>query len=415
MAIVKPFKRLRPRTDIADKVAILSVDSMDEEKIKEIINGNEDTFLRVTHPELYKDVELTQPGKRILNQYSKDILNEMIAKGVLVKDEKPMLFVYNQIIGDRELVGIVGCASVDDYVNNYIKKHEFTRSEKETDISFHIKYCNANTGTIYLIYRWQEEIQNVIDEAMKENPEYNFTTEDGVVHIVWPIKSNEKIEKLTELFKKVDSFYIADGHHRTAAATRVCMDKRKENPDYTGEEEFNFFLSVLFPDKDLSIIDYNRIVKDLNNLTVEEFISKVSENFKVEKYNENKPFKPETRHVMGMYVDGQWYKLTAKENTYDDNHALNCLDVVVLQDFILDPILGIKDPRTDARIGFVAGILGLEELERRANTDMKVAFSLYPCTVSELMDVADIGEVMPPKSTWFEPKLRSGLFIHSLE
>lgn len=414
MAIIKPFKRLKPRVDIANKIAVLPVDSMDKQKIKELTSTNENCFLRITNPELYKQIELNEPGKRVLNKMSSDVLNEMVSKGVLLKDEKPMFFVYKQIIGERELIGLVGCTSVDDYVNNYIKKHEFTRSAKEIDISFHIKQCNANTGTIFLIYRWQEEIENILNECMKQQPEYNFTTEDGVIHIVWPIEADDKIERLCELFESVNSFYIADGHHRTAAAARVCMEKRKENPNYTGNEEYNFFLSVLFPDKDLSIIDYNRLVKDLNSLSVKEFLDKVSENFKVEKYDENRPFKPETSHVIGMYVDGQWYKLSANECTFDEEHPVNCLDVVVLQDYILDPILGIKDPRTDQRIDFAAGVLGLEELEKRVNNDMKVAFSLYPCSVEELMNVADIGEVMPPKSTWFEPKLRSGLFIHSL-
>jgi len=415
MAVIRPFKRLKPRVDVADKVAILPVDSMEKQKIKEMINSNENCFLKITNPELYRDIKLDEPGKRILNKCSQESLNKMIDNGILVKDETPMLFVYKQIIGERELIGIVGCTSVDDYVNNYIKKHEFTRSEKERDIGFHIDYCNANTGTIFLIYRWQEEIENIINECTKKAPEYNFTTEDDVIHLVWAISDENKINQLCKAFEKIDNFYIADGHHRTAAAARVCMNKRKENPNYTGEEEFNYFLSVLFPDKDLSIIDYNRVVKDLNNLSKEEFLAKISENFKVEKYEQDKPFKPDYSHTIGMFLDGQWYKLTASDCTYDENHPVDCLDVVVLQKFLLDPILGIKDPRTDERIDFVAGVLGLKELERRVNSDMTVAFSIYPCSVKELMDVADIGEVMPPKSTWFEPKLRSGLFIHSFE
>lgn len=416
MAIIKPFKRLRPRVDVADKVAILPVDSMDKQKIKYIVENNEHCFLQITNPELYnQDVELTESGKRILNKKSQEKLSSMLESEILVKDEVPMLFVYKQVIGDRELTGIVACTSVDDYVNSYIKKHEFTRSEKEIDISFHINCCNANTGTIYLIYKWQDQIQNLIDETMKNTPEYEFTTEDGIVHIVWPIAEENKIQDLVKLFKGVDNFYIADGHHRTAAAARVCAEKRKENPDYTGEEEYNFFLSVLFPDKDLSVIDYNRVVTDLNGYTNEEFLDKVSENFIIEKISTSEPYKPAEAHTIGMYLDGAWYKLIAKVCSYDNSHPVKCLDVAVLQDFLLDPVLGIKDPRTDKRIDFVAGILGLKELERRVNTDMKVAFSLFPCSIKELMDVADIGEVMPPKSTWFEPKLRSGLFIHSLD
>ncbi|MGE5628928.1 MAG: DUF1015 domain-containing protein [Solirubrobacterales bacterium] len=416
MAIIKPFKRLRPRVDVAHQVAILPVDSMDKQKIKYIVENNEHCFLQITNPELYhQDVELTESGKRILNKKSQEKLNSMLESEILVKDEEPMLFVYKQIIGERELTGIVACTSVDDYVNSYIKKHEFTRSEKEKDISYHIDCCNANTGTIYLIYKWEEKIQNIIDETMKNTPEYEFTTEDGIIHLVWPIAEENRIEELVKLFEKVDNFYIADGHHRTAAAARVCAEKRKNNPNYTGEEEYNFFLSVLFPDKDLSVIDYNRVVTDLNGYTNEEFLNKVSENFIIEKVESKEPFKPAEAHTIGMYLDGAWYKLIAKACSYDNSHPVKCLDVAVLQDFLLDPVLGIKDPRTDKRIDFVAGILGLEELERRVNTDMKVAFSLFPCSIKELMDVADIGEVMPPKSTWFEPKLRSGLFIHSLD
>jgi len=415
MAIVKPFKGLRPRTDIAEKVAILPMDSLEKSKINEIVEKNEYAFFRVTSPHLYHpEVGLDEHGKKTMNKHSRDFLDHMLEEGVLVKDDKPTLFVYKQSIGDTGLTGIVGCTAVDDYLNNSIKKHEFTRSEKETDISHHIDYCNANTGTIYLIYRWQKEIEDIVNEVMSRIPQYDFITDDGVEHQVWPVSDTVKLKELTKLFEKVDNLYIADGHHRTAAAARVCMERRKQNPDFTGDEEFNYFLAVLFPDKNLNIMDYNRLAKDLNGLTEEEFLAKLSENFKVEKCRSGVQCKPQKSHEFGMYLNGNWYKLTAGENTYDDKHPLNCLDVVVLQNSILDPILGIKDPRTDERIDFVAGVLGIDELEVRANTDMKVAFAVYPCSVKELMDVADIGEVMPPKATWFEPKLRSGLFIHSL-
>ncbi len=415
MAVVKPFKRLRPRTDMAEKVAILPVDSLEKSKIDEIVEKNDYAFFRVTSPHLYhSDVEQDEHGKRLMNKHSRDFLDHMLEEGVLVKDDKPMLFIYRQLIGDTVLTGIVGCTAVDDYLNNYIKKHEFTRSEKETDISYHIDYCNANTGTIYLIYRWQKEIEDIMNEVMSRSPEYDFVTDDGVEHLVWPISNAGKLRELTKLFEKVDNLYIADGHHRTAAASRVCLERRKQNPGYTGEEEFNYFLAVLFPDKNLNIMDYNRLVRDLNGLAEEEFLAKLSENFKVEKCPEGVQFKPQKSHELGMYMSGSWYKLTASPSTYDDSHPLKCLDVVVLQDSILEPILGIKDPRTDERIDFVAGVLGMDELEVRVDTDMKVAFAVYPCSVKELMDVADIGEVMPPKATWFEPKLRSGLFIHSL-
>lgn len=416
MAVVKPFKGVRPRADIAEKVAVLPMDSLDKDQVQEIVENNEYAFFHVTSPHLYNpELESTESGKRMLNKNSRSFLDHMLEEGILVKDDKPTLFVYKQIIGNSELTGIVGCTSVDDYLNSNIKKHEFTRSEKETDISYHIDYCNANTGTIYLIYRWQKDIEDIVNETMSLKPEYDFVTEDGVEHLVWAISDSAKIQELTNMFKKVDSLYIADGHHRSAAAARVCMERREQNPNYTGEEEFNYFLSVMFPDKKLNIMDYNRLVKDLNGLTEEEFLAKLSENFTVEKLPAGVQFKFEKSHVLGMYLNGSWYKLTASDCTYDPNHPVKCLDVVVLQDFILDPILGIKDPRIDERLDFVAGVLGMDELEVRANTDMKVAFAVYPCTVKELMDVADIGEVMPPKATWFEPKLRSGLFIHSLE
>jgi uncharacterized protein (DUF1015 family) len=416
MAVVRPFRGLRPRADIADKVAVLPMDSLDKNKVKEIVEKNEYAFFHVTSPHLYNpELEGSEPGKRMLNKNSRNFLDHMLEEGILVKDDKPTIFVYKQLIGDSELTGIVACTSVDDYLNSNIKKHEFTRSEKETDISYHIDYCNANTGTIYLIYRWQKDIEDIVNETMSQKPVYDFVTDDGVEHLVWPISDPSRLQELTSLFEKVDSLYIADGHHRSAAAARVCLERRKQNPDYTGEEEFNYFLSVLFPDKKLNIMDYNRLVKDLNGLTEEEFLAKLSENFKVEKLPDGVQFKFEKAHVFGMYMNGSWYKLTASECTYDPNHPVNCLDVVVLQNYILDPILGIKDPRIDERLDFVAGVLGMDELEVRASNDMKVAFAVYPCSVKELMDVADVGEVMPPKATWFEPKLRSGLFIHPLE
>lgn len=414
MAIIKPFKRIKPKNELASEIAVLPVDSLDKEKISYIIEKRPYSFFRITNPELYNpEVKLCEDGKRFLNNCSKDHLETLIEENILEEDSCDLFYVYRQIIGDSELTGLVACASVDDYLNNVVKKHEHTRTEKEIDISYHINYCKANTGTIYLLYRWQEKIQNIIDECVQASPEYNFTTEDGITHLVWPLACTE-VDTLIELFKGVDSFYIADGHHRTAAAARVCLDKRRENPNYTGEERFNYFLSVLFPDKDLNIIDYNRVIKDLNGLSKQEYLDKVKESFIIEEFTEDKPFKPKKPHEFGMYLENKWYKLLAKDGTFNANHPVDNLDVCILQNNILDPILGIHDPRTDKRIDFVAGVLGLETLEKRANSDMKVSFSLFPCSVKELMDVADMGEVMPPKSTWFEPKLRSGLFVHRL-
>lgn len=415
MARIKPFKRIKPKIELVNEVVVLPIDSLDKDKIENIIKNKPHSFFKVTNPERYNpEIELSDKGKRLLNGYSRDALNSLLKENVLVEDKDETFYVYKQITQQRELTGLVACTSVDDYINNVIKKHEVTRTAKEVDISYHLDYCDADTGTIYLVYKWKQEIQAIIDDCVKSEPEYNFTSDDGITHMIWPVCS-EVIDTLVELFKNVDSFYIADGHHRTAAAARVCLDRRTKNLNYTGEEEYNFFLSVLFPDKDLDILDYNRVVKDLNGLSKEEFFSKIQECFKIEEYNENKPFKPCAPHEFGMYFDEQWYKLVSICGTFDGSHPVKCLDACILQNNILSSILGIKDPKTDKRIDFVPGILGLEELERRTKSDMKLAFSVYPCSIQELIEVADAGEVMPPKSTWFEPKLRNGLFIHKLK
>lgn len=414
MALVRPFKRLKPRADLAHEIAILAVESLDKDSIDSIVKNNPYSFFKVTTPQLYTEVPDTEEGKRMLNKFSKECLCSMKNDNILIEDEQAGMYVYKQVMPSKSLTGLVACTAVDDYVNNYIKKHELTRSEKETDIAYHIDACNANTGTIYLMYRWEEEIENIINNTMKEIPEYNFTTEDGVIHMIWPIFDTEKLTKLCELFKKVGNFYIADGHHRTAAASIVRDARKAQNPDHNGDEEYNFFQSALFADKDLFVMDYNRVVKGLNGLTTEEFFDKISENFDIKKYNAKEPYKPCCKYEFGMYIENQWYKLTAKSHTYDKNHPVNCLDVVVLQNYLLDPILGIKDPRIDERLDFVAGVLGLHALEERVHEDMSVAFSIFPCSIKEIMDVADSGKVMPPKTTWFEPKIRSGLFIHEL-
>lgn len=300
-------------------------------------------------------------------------------------------------------------------MNNIIKKHEHTRADKEQDRINHVDYCNANTGPIFLTYKAVDEIESIVSKWTEKEPVYNFVSEDGISHIVWIIESSEDIEKLCLLFKNVNYLYIADGHHRAASAVKVGQLRRKQNPNYTGDEEFNFFLSVIFPDKDLYIMDYNRVVKDLNGLTIEEYMLKVSEKFEVSTYEGNGPYKPSSKHTYGMYLDRKWYKLAAKEGTYNSEDPVDRLDVSILQNNLLSPILGIEDPRTDKRIDFVGGIRGLEELEKRVDEGMSVAFSMYPTTIEDLMDIADAGKVMPPKSTWFEPKLRSGLFIHKLK
>jgi len=415
MAHIKPFKRIRPKFELANEVAVLPIDSLDIDEINHIVNNKPYSFLNVTNPGRYNpEIELCETGKRLLNGYSRDALNSLLEKNILVEDDNETFYVYRQIIGERILTGLAACISIDDYINNVVKKHEFTRTEKVVDISYHLDCCDANTGAIFLVYKWKKEIQEIIDNCVKNEPEYNFNSDDGITHMIWPVE-REVVDILIQLFKNVDSLYIADGHHRTAAAAKVCLDRREKNPNYTGDEEFNFFVSVLFPDKDLNILDYNRVVKDLNGLSKVEFFSEIRKSFTIDDYNEKKQFKPSTPHEFGMYLDGKWYKLVAISGTFNEKHPVKCLDACILQNNILCPILGIEDPKTDKRIDFVPGILGLEELERRTTFDMKVAFSVYPCSIQDMIEVADAGEVMPPKSTWFEPKLRNGLFIHRLK
>ena len=314
----------------------------------------------------------------------------------------------------RAQTGLVGCVSIDDYMNNVIRKHELTRADKEADRINHVDYCDANTGPIFLAYRPEKEISALIKDWQDTHSPYcDFVTEDGVENAVWVINNEEINNNIISLFEKTDYLYIADGHHRAASAVKVGCRRREANPGYTGEEEFNFFLAVLFSCDELEIMDYNRVIRDLNGYTKDSFIGKISEKFDVEAAG-TEPYKPERIHTFGMLLDGEWYRLTAKEGTFDPSDVVAALDVSILQNNLIGPVLRITDPRTDKRIDFVGGIRGLEELERRANTDMCLAFSMYPTSLEELMSIADSGNIMPPKSTWFEPKLLSGLFIHKL-
>ncbi|WP_372999216.1 DUF1015 domain-containing protein [Lutispora sp.] len=415
MAVLKAFKAVRPIAELASQIAALPYDVMNSQEARMEAGNNPYSFLHVDKAEIDLDQSIDIHDKRVYEK-ARDNLNMMMEKGWLMKDKQDMLYIYKQVMDGNEQVGLVGCVSVDDYINNRIKKHENTRADKEQDRINHVKYCNANTGPIFLMYKAEEGVNEIIEHWMKNNsPIYDFTSEDGIGHMVWTIEDQRVIDKLIYLFQNIDNLYIADGHHRAASAVKVAMMKREENPSYTGEEEFNYFLGVLFPHNQLKIMDYNRVVKDLNNYTIEEFIEKVKENFIVEEYTDKGQYKPGKKHDFGMYLNHRWYKLTAKEGAYDDKDVVGSLDVSILQDNLLNPILGIKDPRTDDRIDFVGGIRGLGELEKRVEEGMAVAFSLYPTSVEDLMRIADLGKVMPPKSTWFEPKLRSGLFIHELE
>ncbi|SKA91677.1 Uncharacterized conserved protein, DUF1015 family [Caloramator quimbayensis] len=413
MVVLRPFKAIRPKKELAHKVAALPYDVMNSDEAREMVEGNPYSFLHIDKAEIDLDRDIDIYDKKVYEK-ARENLYSFIDRGIFNQDEKPYLYIYRLIMNGRSQTGIVGCTSIDDYMNNIIKKHEFTRADKEQDRINHVDYCDANTGPIFLTYKNKREINDIIDNWTKKEPEYDFTAEDGISHIVWVIDDEKTILKLIELFKGIDSLYIADGHHRAASAVKVGIKRREENKNYTGDEEFNFFLSVIFPDSDLYIMDYNRVVKDLNGLSSEEFIKKVSEKFDIKPYEGEGQLRPSRKHTFGMFLDGMWYELTAKKGTFDEKDPVGRLDVSILQNNLLDPILGIKDPRTDKRIDFIGGIRGLKELEKRVKEGMKVAFSMYPTTIDDLMDIADAGKVMPPKSTWFEPKLRSGLFIHKL-
>jgi len=414
MATVKAFKAIRPTPELADKVAALPYDVMDSDEAREMVKGNPYSFLHVDKAEIDLDPSIDHYDKKVYEK-ARDNMLGMIKAGTLKQDGKSCLYIYKQVMNGRAQIGLVGCTSIDEYINNIIKKHEFTRADKEQDRINHVDYCNANTGPIFLTYRAKKAINDMVEGWMREHKAvYDFVSEDGIGHTVWVIDDEPVIKKLEVEFEAIDFLYIADGHHRSASAVKVGLKRREQFPNYKGDEEFNFFLSVLFPDEQLYIMDYNRVVKDLNGNSTEDFISKVKEKFSVEPYNEGGPFKPTVRHTFGMYLEGKWYKLTAKEGTYNEADPVDRLDVSIMQNNLLDPILGIQDPRTDKRIDFVGGIRGLKELEKRVDAGMKVAFSMCPTTIDDLMSIADAGKVMPPKSTWFEPKLRSGLFIHEL-
>ncbi len=412
MATIKPFLCIRPTKELASRVAALPYDVYNRKEAKEAAKLDELSFLNIDRAETQFDDSVDIYDDKVY-QKAKQLLEKRIADGVYIKEETPSYYIYELIMDGRSQTGIVACASIDDYVNEVIKKHENTREEKELDRIRHVDTCNAQTGPIFLAYRSIEAINAVVNEKKTEQPLYHFVSDDGIEHNVWVIDDAAQIAVIKENFENTNQIYIADGHHRAASAVKVGLKRRKENPDYTGTEEFNYFLSVLFPDDQLLIMPYNRVVKDLNGYTKEQFLEKISGKFTVEEIGKT-PYAPEQKGCFGLYVGDAWYKLTAKEDILSDDPVLG-LDVSILQNELLAPVLGIGDPRIDKRIDFVGGIRGLKELEKRAKTDMQLAFSMYPTSIRELFDVADANKLMPPKSTWFEPKLRSGIFIHSLE
>lgn len=411
MARIRPFQALRPREDVASKVAALPYDVYNREEALVEVTKEPLSFLKVDRAETQFPEDFNPYDPQVYEK-ARDILQAMIAEGIFVREEKPCYYIYELTMNGRAQTGLVGCASIDDYLNDVVKKHELTREDKELDRINHVDICNAQTGPIFLAYRSHEAINEVTERIKQKKPLYDFTAPDGVKHTVWMISEDQDLEKIATSFAGIQSIYIADGHHRTASAVKVGLKRREENPGYTGEEEFNFFLSVLFPHDQLMILDYNRVVKDLNGLSKEEFFRQINNAFALEELGDT-PFKPVEKATFGMFLEGVWYKLTAREKIRSTD-PVEGLDVSLLQNHILTPIFKIKDIRTDKRIDFVGGIRGLKELEKRVNSDMKCAFSLYPTSIQELFDVSDAGKLMPPKSTWFEPKLRSGLFIHEL-
>lgn len=411
MATVKPFRCVRPSQENVSLVAALPYDVYNREEAKEAVKKEPISFLNIDRAETQFDDSVDTYAPCVYEKAS-ELLHNWIKKGIFIKDEAECYYVYELIMNGRAQTGIVACSSIDDYLNNVIKKHENTRADKEQDRINHVDICSAQTGPIFLAYRSREDINEVVDAVKKTEPLYAFTSDDSITHNVWRIAEESEVKTLKNAFLELQEIYIADGHHRAASAVKVGLKRRKETPGYTGEEEFNFFLSVLFPHDQLMIMDYNRTVKDLNGYTKEEFFDKIREYFVLEELSGK--MAPSQKADFTMYLEKKWYRLTAKKELQAITDAVASLDVSLLQDYLLGPVLGIQDPRTDKRIDFIGGIRGLEELERRADNDMKVSFAMYPTSITELFDVADAKKLMPPKSTWFEPKLRSGIFIHEI-
>lgn len=414
MAVIKAFKCVRPSAEKASLIAALPYDVYNRAEAKEVVSKNPQSFLAIDRAETQFSDDVDTYDKCVYEKAS-SMLQEWINDGSFVRDDKDCYYIYTLEMNGRAQNGIVACASIDDYADNVIKKHENTRADKEQDRINHVDICSAQTGPIFLAYRNTENMKNTMQEVFSEQEGqaiYDFEAEDGIRHTVYRIDNPKHVEAIRKNFEDMESVYIADGHHRAASAVKVGLKRREENPGYTGDEEFNYFLSVSFPDEELMIMDYNRVVKDLNGLSSEEFMTKMNELFEVNEID-NKEIAPTVKGEFSMYLDEKWYLCKMNEKDIP-NDPVEGLDVSVLQNLLLNPVLGIKDPKTDNRIDFVGGIRGLEELERRCGIDCKVAFAMYPTSIEELFSVADANRLMPPKSTWFEPKLRSGLFIHEI-
>ncbi len=413
MAKIKPFKGIRPPRELVEEVASRPYDVLNSEEARAEATGNEKSLYHIIKPEINFAPGTDEHDPKVYDK-AVEQFNLFQEKGWLVQDDTEKYYVYAQTMNGRTQYGLVVCANVEDYLNGVIKKHELTRRDKEEDRMKHVRINNANIEPVFFAYPDNAELDAIVAETVKGKPEYDFTAPDGFGHHFWLISDENTIKRITELFAAIPYLYIADGHHRTAAAALVGAEKARQNPHHRGDEEYNYFLAVCFPASQLHIIDYNRVVKDLNGLSEEEFLSKLTENFIVEKKGKE-IYHPCVLHNFSLYLGGEWYSLTARKGTYNDSDPIGVLDVTISSDLILRDILGIKDLRSDKRIDFIGGIRGLEELKRRVDSgEMKVALALYPVSMKQLMDIADSGNIMPPKTTWFEPKLRSGLVIHKL-
>ena len=414
MAKVKPFKGIRPPKEMVEEVVSRPYDVLNSEEARVEAEGNPKSLYRIIKPEIEFEPGTDEHDPKV---YDKAVENfhKFQKEGWLVPDDEEKYYIYAQTMDGRTQYGFVVAAWVDDYMEGRIKKHELTRRDKEEDRMKHVRVNNANIEPVFFAFPDNEALEDIIRKVTAEKPEYDFVAPDGFGHTLWVIHDQDLIDTITKEFDKIPNLYIADGHHRSAAAALVGAEKARNNPEHKGDEEYNYFLAVAFPASHLKIIDYNRVVRDLNGLTPEEFLDKIRVNFEVEEKG-TAPYRPNALHNFALYLDGKWYSLTAKPGTYDDKDPIGVLDVTVSSDLILRDILGITDLRSDKRIDFVGGIRGLEELQRRVDSgEMKMALALYPVTMDQLMNIADTGNIMPPKTTWFEPKLRSGLVIHKLD